>query len=832
MVIFIILILINVSFSISSYSNTLSDKITFEKIAENQTKTANTLFNQAKYSDAVIFFQKASVLYEQTANWANCVENLIESGKCFRNIEQFDNAETYFNKAEKIAKEKLKLNSLIFSSLYSAQSYLYYAKSEYKKSIQLAENSIKIRYKINGGSDTLLYYPIQALGMNYYSLGENNKSLYYYRKSLSYAMHEKNKYNYNLAYSLNRIGLIFWAKGLYDEALEYYNKTLLIQTKLNDKQNDYLAYLYNNIAELYKESGNDKEALFLYDKAINILKINQENNSSLLGTVFFNKAFIYSRQNDFDKVIDNCNKSYVLLSKNISINSRLLSYNYYFLSKAYFEIGNAFKSTESITKCLDITRIYKKENDPYNFFLIAKAYEKLKHIEKADSMFNISLTLFEKNPEKNNNNLANIYLCYGTFCIEHGKIDKSLELYNKTYNIYLKKYGINNSNISVVLNNIGKAWFLKSDYNKSLHYYQLALSSQIKGVKKDDIYDNPTQKKIPQDIEVMVSLKGKAKALYNRYSSGLGSEKDISLSLKTYELAINSIDKLKMLYYNSESSIALTENENNTYDEAVEVAAKLYEITSSDKYFNMAFNFAEKSKSSSLLSIIRNNEALTCGKVPLDLQNFEKELKTQIGYYKQLITEEEKQSNPDENKITYWSDKLMEFKNRNEMFVVFLENKFPDYFNLKYNTNVVSVDSIKNKLRKNEVLVEYVQTKNRLFSFVINKNNHKLYSQIIDSSFYKNIYEYVECINSPEINEYSSCDKFISSASDLYKLLIQPIESLVNTSDLIIIPDEALYNIPFESLLYKSVSSDVKVAVSDTDPSAAPSATFSADLTP
>jgi len=776
------------------------------EIADSQYKTGLVFFDGSNYQEAIKCFEKASQHYMTSGNQYAYLQSIIYLGRSYSDAEQYDKAKDVFDKAEKIAKEKFKPSSLIFSTLYNAQTWYYTEQGNYKRAIALADSSISIRLKIIGNNDTTLFDDYYILGVNYYYLGEYDKSLDNYKKALQFALLFKNKKKCNIVRTLTNIGSVYSAKGFYDEALDYYKRSILAQSESGKGISLELAYSYNSMASIYFEIKNYKATLSYLDKAKQVLEKLKLSNHSLMGSVLNLNSMVNIGMHDYDKAIDNClEAAKIYTTINASSNDGYLSYVYFNLGNAYSAIGDDKSSAQYFFKSIDLNNKTKQGDNLYIYFLLAQTYDKLGKTAKADSLFKASIAISEKKLNKNSNNLASSYLNYGTFCKQHAKYDRSLAYYTKAYNIYSKKTGSSDMNMPMVFNDLGDLYFAQANYERSLQNYQKAISLQVKNVKAENIYDNPTPKDIDASADLLTSLEGKAEAL-NKRSIVKNNLKDRQYALKTFEVAIAVTDKMKVSYDNSESAVALIKNENKTFDDAVQVAAELYDQTGSDSYFREAFDLAEKSKSSSLLAAIRNNEALTIGKVPVEIQDFEKDIQGQIGHYKQLVYDENKSTKPDDKKIAYWNDKLSKLKEKYKLFTLYLENSYPDYYKLKFNTAAISVDSLKKRLPGNEAMIEYVQTENKIFAFVISGKKQKIISIPIDNTFFATTNTYVQCINNPGLKDSKEYDNYVSSATSLYDMLVRPAESIISGKSLIIIPDENLYNIPFECLLYDKVS--------------------------
>jgi CHAT domain-containing protein len=771
---------------------------------------ANKLFEKGKNTDAVGLFEKASELYLKAENWNSYVQSLIYIGKCYRNMQQFDAAQQAFSKAEKTGRNKLDTNDLVFSTLYSAEAYLYTAKSKYDSSIDLAKKAISIRLEKGGTHDTLLMFPYYVLGMNYYYKGDYALSKKNHLIALSYELQCKNKTTVELANCWNSLGQVLWQQSDFDNAMKCYDNAQSIFNNLLLTDIELPDFAYNNItiASFYTQLGKYKESLAVLYKAEIYIKNKYPSLSSLLGIIYTYKALDYLRIYDYKKAITESKKAILIFEKDSTTNIIYTAYNYYYQGSGYSGIDKTDEAIPCYLKCISLKQKSNQGNDAYSFLLLARCYEKTNQLNKADSTYKYIIEKLENTSEQNPL-ITNILLNYGSFCMSNNKKVRAIECYSKALNISLSIYGYHNINSSISYNYTAKLLAKQANYKSALQYYQLALASQLKGIDSLDVYQNISEESVTASIDLLVSLKGKGKALYKMYDSDSTKTEYLYASIQSYKLAITAIDKLKILYNDAESSAALMENENETFDEAVEVASQLYFLSDSAKYFDLAFSFAEKSKSSSLLAAVRNNEAFIAGKVPVAFQNFEKNLQQQIEQYHQLLYEENKSAKTDSKKTTYWNSKLVELTTLNDNLVQYVEKAYPQYYNLKYNTTVISPDSIAKNLSDDEAFIEYTVTDDKLISFIVFGKIKKINVYPIDSIFTTTVEKYSRCINKPDAKDKTDCSQFVSASTSLYNILLKPFEAMLSEKKLIIIPDEMIYNVPFESLLYTDVKSDV-----------------------
>jgi len=131
------------------------------------------------------------------------------------------------------------------------------------------------------------------------------------------------------------------------------------------------------------------------------------------------------------------------------------------------------------------------------------------------------------------------------------------------------------------------------------------------------------------------------------------------------------------------------------------------------------------------------------------------------------------------------------------------KKKFPAYYNTKFNSEVINVDSLQKKLNPSQTLVQYLAGKSVLTTFVVTRYAFKVFRQPIDSGFYKKVEAYHQRLVSFTYDELkdSAIRLFARQSHELYTLLLAPVMPYCKGKNLVIIPDDVLTQLPFETLV-------------------------------
>ncbi|MCK4661421.1 MAG: CHAT domain-containing protein [Bacteroidales bacterium] len=718
----------------------------------------------------VIFFSNPCIIKSERINHTdlsvsldsiyNETRILLKKADYCRTKNNFAQAEKFINQAEDLAKKHFDTNDLIFSDILRTKGTLYTSLYKIDISIKYINQAIHIRKKLLGKTDSILAYLYNNQGCNYNRNGNFIKAREFLEKSLKIKQLYFDKSSKQIVTTYINLGVISKKAGDYKNALEYYTNAENILQNNSNTGNYNLSKIYNNKAIIYKNCGDYEKAITYYNKALNIFINNYPSYYKRISMLYQNLGIVWLNKNEYSKALNYFNKSINIRKDNDIVP---LASSYGSRARCYQFLGNN-KQAE-----LNYDMAIKMKIDIYG---------------------------------KNYFALGNNYLNYGEFCIQNFKKDKGYVLYEKALNIYKENFGIKHPLTARCYFNMGDYWLEKNNIPKALDYYQKSIIAIVDEFNEKNIYVNPDTETSLSDKILIKSLKRKADALY-RLSSNSENLTSLEMSYKTYEQTIELVEKLRLSYSNYESRIFLSELENNSFIGIVKVAYEMYEKTGNTDYLSKAFIYAEKGKSSVLLSAMRDSEALITGNIPDSLITKENILKKEISYYRNLISEKKQKEKLVSDRLNDWNSKLFDVLREQKNLVIYFEDNFPKYHKMKYDTRVFSPAELIDRLAQDEVIIEYVLDTNTIYLFSISNNNFETFSIPIDSSFFNDLFFIHNFINYNPFVNYSSSYflKYQEKAYSLYEKLLKPCRETIEGKKLIIIPDAQLNYIPFEALL-------------------------------
>lgn len=617
-----------------------------------------------------------------------------------------------------------------------------------------------------------------------------------FEEELRINMRRKDQYRIQLA--LGKIGNVYTVVNDLKSAIYYFEKQkdLCIKTG-NDK---FLTYALSGIATCYLHKHEYEKSLTYFRESIPICeKINEQRGLSLALT---NTGYVYFLKQDYDHALNFYNRA---LAINIKLkNKRDLIYIYGLLGSLLQEKKEFSKSVFYYRKQYDLSvelKMFRLKS--IALAELGKIYKEKKDFESAQKYFKRQLALCRKN------NLVNgLY-----FALEYnGQIQmlkksyrRSLKYFDEQITLSKKIFGVNHFYTSRALKNKGDLITANGLFRDGLLLYQRALICLSEGFSSLSIENNPSPDDVLSEADLFEILTAKASALKKYYEAGKKNIKYLKLSLLTYEAALYTVGRMRLGFKEQGSKYTMSGNMIPFYEEAIDTAYMLFEITKEEVYKEKAFYLSGKNKAAALLESMRETEAKIISGLPACLLEKEKYFKNEMSLHEKARYDELSKGKSASRKIiTGLEEKIFKLKSEHNAFTEILEKDFPGYYNLKYEMPETSVREIRNKIiNEKNVFIEYFTGEKYIFIFVITDSDFKVMRLPRRKSFDKSVHEVRQSLTGISLSDFTSNrKKFTSAAYRLYMTLIHPvIADIKNRSHLVIIPDNIINLIPLEVLI-------------------------------
>ncbi|MEO1262026.1 MAG: CHAT domain-containing tetratricopeptide repeat protein [Bacteroidota bacterium] len=703
----------------------------------------------------------------------------------------------------------------------------------------------------------------------YYNAGNFKKAIQQEQKALDVTRMYFGEHHKNTAKNYGYLVSKYMGTGNYKMALASAKKELGIFHELYGSAHLSIAESQLNLGRAFFVTGDYNKALFFYNISDSIYQSMKVKEYYNVGFLYGSLSFIYSLKNDYDKAEIYIEKSHAIFKKNPGGLGHLFLTSLNSLALYYENRGNFDKSLIKYQTALewyrqtqgdyglDVIRMNNK---------IANLKIKKKEWDKARTSLHYSLSLLEEVVPRNLQLMAETYSLLGKACIGEQNYDEAISYLDNSASLFLKTDAIN---IGDCYRLKGKVFRQKEEYETAIKYYQKALNlyknlftenSEINSMlalsymeigelfhqqKKQDsalVYvqrgidmvssSNVSEeelKTISHYGSLLMGLRSKARILLVKEGRNL-SQSNFDTALSCYDYAMKFIDKIRNDYDSDESKIVLGENQNGLYREAVEVNYRAYHKTKQQQYLHSAFSISEKNRAAVLRSQFNQIGSVIKNKITVSILNDEKKLMdsiqlNKISFYKiqNLVDKNKKQleitSDPEkidslesimriaEKYLNKLVNDIFDQKRKLEAVRNSLKEDHRDYFNSKYNNQVVSVDTFQqNVLTDEELLLEYMLTDTSIFIFAISNSDFNVYKIPRPDSLDQWVADFRRGISDYDLirkDTRQSKKLYLSTAYQLYQLLLEkPLESVSpSINKIIIVADGLLHRLNFGVLL-------------------------------
>ncbi|MFK7904680.1 MAG: CHAT domain-containing protein, partial [Chitinophagales bacterium] len=642
---------------------------------------------------------------------------------------------------------------------------------EYQKSIDFGEKAITLFQQL-GDDEKVIEVKLNNF-RNYVGLGRNEEASAII-KVLEQECEEKLGAHELTIIMMQRL-TYFYISVLkkMDEGIACARKCLKIHLNMERKDASLLTVSYNNLGFAYGSIGDHDQQLLYYQKAgSNALEAGGEEHGDV-GNNFNNLGYYYQNiKEDYPKAMDYHQKALHINKKNFGDQS-------YQVALGYFNMGYVSHQTQDFTRAIEY---YKK-----------------------------TLSILE-------DGVGRTYI-YADVKLALGKTYAKMGLHTAAIEEYTIALQI--SNTIIVGKSPGKASTLNnwSTSLREMGEYELALEKnhsallQILKVEdtRIDFFHTPLQledfKKKYSLLPIFIEKAHICLAYFNEKPT---SQKYLKLCLDTCLLANRYVKEQRTDYHTSGTKMTLNKSAMALYELGIEAGIKTADQT---KGRQLAFDFSEQAKANLLFTSIHESIVKQNADLPAALLQQEKSLKLELTRLDKSI---QLQESLGAKKDTSYIKKLQnQFFDSHKVYLQLIEKieqSYPDYYQLKYQTETTSIETIQSTLSDNQWMVSYFVGETHYYIFFIGKGVFEVLEYEKTDSFEALVDDFLQSIQQHQLDVYTE------KAYELYQYLLQPIEmylidpladftsmeehqEMAQMPQLIIIPHGILNYVPFEALI-------------------------------
>ena len=625
------------------------------------------------------------------------------------------------------------------------------------------------------------------------------------------------------ARDLNRNAVLLYQKGLHTQALDTFFLSLELRKKLYGYQDYNLAPVYMGIGVTYKSLGQLDLALQNYNLAEINYSLADNYPYAQMVNLFLNIGTVYRSKLDFNKSLQYFEQALSISQSEINASTTDIAGINYNIAEIYYIANHYDKALEIINRNIE----FAYAEDQLLFYeLLAFIYQIKRDMTKAKNNYQKAIDLTIAINEKNHINVAIAYLNYSNFLISNNQFKEAEETLKNSYQIiqyttpingmvlsdYYKTEGYLANNKPVATQNLESfKKEKKQNLVEAIEWYKKGLAALNFPIN----YTTETSFESGKLMSLMdyITL---LKLIADNYSELASLEQtkeniifteSMADAIETYQIVGTLIQQARKEISNDDSKIQLTDLEYATFYQIIQISYTAFSITKDFKYLELAFQNAERVKSSSVFDKVSDQLALENSLVPDSLLNLEKKINNTIAIFSEKLYEENSNTNPDSILINEYNNEIFTSTRNREELNRYIENEYKDFYELKYSNSMLTVKEIQNKLKEDQIIIEYVLNETDsitdLYSFIISPNHIDFNKQKVNHEFLNAVETMFYFMSNTEymFTKNDDSKKFCLASNQLFKNLILPFKDHIQNKKITIIPDGKLSYIPFDALL-------------------------------
>jgi CHAT domain-containing protein len=332
----------------------------------------------------------------------------------------------------------------------------------------------------------------------------------------------------------------------------------------------------------------------------------------------------------------------------------------------------------------------------------------------------------------------------------------------------------------------------KKEYLPALKNLQSALCAFSSNFNNPDIYSNPKSFSGSYTYYRLFETLQKKGIAFEMLCRSAGTEKYLIASLEAYQAALNLLGFIEKSYDTDDAKFFLKENSREVYTAAISVCLELYRKHPDGEYLDQAFRISEMNKASVLVANLRQRSLIAVPGVDSNYLQTERNIKYNIA---RLDVQSQQAA---DNKTL---GKLAAEKAGYEIALSQLQKRLEQnnhYFQLKYDESNHGPKELQTVLGEDQAVFNFYHTEQGWHLFAFTRNEFKYTMLEAGDQLQQEISDWIHSLQNSRDGRKFNGKK---TGSLLYRHLVKPMQELVpGKAEWIIIPDENLFLLPFESL--------------------------------
>lgn len=740
-----------------------------DEVSHSLNNLGNTALSKGKFEEALEYFNRSLEIRENLPeiNKQDIAASHINMGLTLTQMGNFNTSFDHYFEAEELLLEVLPEKHYSLGALYNNLAISYQNAGEYDRSLAYHQKALDIRTQVFGKDNLSLTDSYLNIGTVYFYKGQFLKAEKFFRKVLDIQLLHPAKNERVIGAMYHNLGAVMRMIGDRKAAREYQEKGFEMELNIYGEVHPQVAQGYLNMSLLAREFGDYGQARNHLLKALDIQMQTLESPHPDLVLTYNNLGTIEEEQGDFEKAAEYVGKAWELMLQ--------------LYGPEHPTIADAYNNRGVIAL---------RQGKP----------------DQAKTYFRQGLQIRKKVYGGPHYTIAQSYFNLGKIYADEGKRDSAHQVYEKALSIYRDVYGEKHPEVGITYKQLAMLAFKDDKLEPALTYLDKGLVSLGIDPSANQLSNDPSFfSQIQSETKALELLQYKSYCLLN---SGEDNPDNLFRADSTLKIAHAIIDFLHKSFQYEETELYLQKLGIPLYELSIRDNLELFEHTQEEAYLNQAFSYMEGGKAVLLQRAVALDRTQKIAGIPDSLLQNEHELRLTHSYFQQQL----KATQVEEGQDSLYNSlvrKVLDTQQKHDSLLSIFSAQYPDYYELKYQKNAVSLKELQTYLGKfpQTILVEFFWGGDQCIALAVSPEKVAYHSTPIDTTFINQLVEMEFILSEPAYHEdetlfKSSKKRYAEIGYDLYmKLCDTLLQQFPSYDNLIIIPDGRLGYLPFEVLL-------------------------------
>ena len=525
----------------------------------------------------------------------------------------------------------------------------------------------------------------------------------------------------------------------------------------------------------------------------------------MLAASYKNLAALYGHKDDFGGALDNTQKALALALEAAGREHPLTAGLYLGLGNCYGMISDWDHALEYYQISHEIMRRIFGDSAPQliaSLNNIAEIQTMMGDYPAAIASHNRTREIIQSSYGENIY-YANSCKNLGDACLKSGDAEAALLWYQRAAAVHEKLNRVLPLTWRQLQNAIADLYIARGEYRRALDYTRNVLNS-YRPRPRLEAGLTLRQSRCPVDHEMLRTLELMGMAHRRLARSGAEARSELDAALLSYGCAAAVLDSMRRdLQTGRESSQQkLSARANQILAAAVATALERAAHDNRQEYQELAFRYVQEDKATALALALADLQAKKMSGIDSTAARQERELGQRLAAaLTALELRTASGAEPEDSTLLALQGVYYRCAADYQSMIRALEKRYPRYYQQKYNTGALSMSGISSRLDRETALLEYYIADSTLYSFVITAEGFSITQGRWTPALVEAVALYRSALRS------GRREPFRHSSAALHAALIAPAAgAIAGKKNLVILPHDCLYAVPFEALLTSQVA--------------------------